>query len=91
VNKFQIFISFAVLSFMVLPAQSSTEIKIGLTGFKPYSDYNQETGECVGVAIDFTQELLQPYGLEVSATCASPARIYRSISRGLVDISLNIK
>ena len=66
-------------------------IRFGLTGFKPYSNFDINAGTCDGPALDISHQLLSPFGFDVLSVCSSPARLYRSITDGLVDISLNIK
>lgn len=91
VNKSVIFVTFTLFFLIVPNAHSKTPIQIGLTGFKPYSELDPTTGECDGIAVDITKKILEPYGFEVTASCASAARVFRSISRGFIDISINIK
>lgn len=66
-------------------------INFGVAIFKPYSSINEKTGECVGIGFAVTKKLLQPKAIQVNNSCAAPARIYRSLSSGIVDLSLNIK
>jgi len=66
-------------------------INVGVTVFKPYSSIDESTGQCVGSGFDITKKLLKPYNIEVNASCSAPARVYRSLSSGTVDLSLNIK
>lgn len=80
-----------LLSLTTVSVHSKTPIKIGLTGFKPYSHLDPASGKCEGTAVTTTQALLSPYNFEITATCASPARNFRSMSNGVVDLSLNIK
>jgi polar amino acid transport system substrate-binding protein len=59
--------------------------------FKPYSSIDENTGKCTGIGFDATKQLLRAYNIEIQASCAVPARIFRSLSSGIVDLSLNIK
>jgi polar amino acid transport system substrate-binding protein len=74
-----------------LCAEEAVTINFGVAVFKPYSSIDESTGRCVGIGFDATKQLLKTYNIEINPSCASPARIYRSLSNGKVDLSLNIK
>lgn len=74
-----------------LYAQDALTIKVGVSVFKPYSSIDPNTGQCVGSGFDVTRQILEPYNIKIKTYCAAPARIYRSLSNGTVDLSLNIK
>jgi len=74
-----------------LSAKETLTINFGTAIFKPYSSINETTGECAGISFDATKKLLQTYPFEIEISCAAPARIYRSLSSGKIDLSLNIK
>jgi polar amino acid transport system substrate-binding protein len=74
-----------------LSAEDELTINVGVAVFKPYSSIDPNTGQCVGSGFDVTRQLLEPYNIKIKTSCAAPARIYRSLSSGTVDLSLNIK
>ncbi|MFT7259728.1 MAG: polar amino acid transport system substrate-binding protein [Glaciecola sp.] len=74
-----------------LYAGEAITINFGVTVFKPYSSIDESTGQCVGSAFEITKKLLEPYNIKINFSCAAPARVYRSLSTGTVDLSLNIK
>lgn len=74
-----------------LCAEDGLTINVGVSVFKPYSSIDPNTGRCVGSGFDLTRQLLAPYNIKIETSCAAPARIYRSLSSGTVDLSLNIK
>jgi polar amino acid transport system substrate-binding protein len=78
------------------PIEKSTDnqptvIVLGLTGFAPYSKIDEETGHCHGIGFDLTQSLLSSENFKIKPFCAAPARVYRSVSEGKVDFTVNIK
>lgn len=87
-------ITFLVLTTLFsksLAAEETLTINFGVAIFKPYSSINETTGECTGIGFAITKKLLQPKSIQINNSCAAPARIYRSLSSGIVDLSLNIK
>lgn len=87
-------ITFSVLIILFsnfLAAKEPLTINFGVAIFKPYSSIDQDTGECVGIGFTVTEKLLQPKSIQINSSCAAPARIYRSLSSGIIDLSLNIK
>jgi polar amino acid transport system substrate-binding protein len=74
-----------------LCAKEAITINVGVTVFKPYSSIDESTGQCVGSGFDITKKLLEPYNIQINPSCSAPARVYRSLSSGTVDLSLNIK
>jgi polar amino acid transport system substrate-binding protein len=84
-------ISLTLLFIKPLYAEEAITINVGVTVFKPYSSIDESTGQCVGSGFDITRELLEPYNIKINSSCAAPARVYRSLSSGTVDLSLNIK
>jgi polar amino acid transport system substrate-binding protein len=74
-----------------LYAEEAITINVGVTVFKPYSSIDESTGQCVGSGFDMTKKLLEPYNIQINSSCSAPARVYRSLSSGTVDLSLNIK
>jgi polar amino acid transport system substrate-binding protein len=80
-----------LLSTKSLYAEDALTINVGVSEFKPYSSIDPNTGQCVGSGFDLTKQLLEPYNIKIKTSCAAPARIYRSLSSGTVDLSLNIK
>jgi polar amino acid transport system substrate-binding protein len=85
------FFVLTVLFSKCIAAQEVLNINFGVAIFKPYSSIDENTGECVGIGFAVTKKLLQPKSFQINITCAAPARIYRSLSSGTVDLSLNIK
>jgi len=87
-------ITFLVLTILFsgfLAAKEPLAINFGVAIFKPYSSIDQDTGECVGIGFAVTEKLLQPKSIQINRSCAAPARMYRSLSSGTIDLSLNIK
>lgn len=87
-------ITFFVLTILFskfLAAEEALNINFGVAIFKPYSSIDENTGECVGLGFAVTKKLLKPKSIGINNSCAAPARIYRSLSSGIVDLSLNIK
>lgn len=74
-----------------LYAEDALTINVGVSVFKPYSSIDPNTGQCVGSGFDLTRQLLEPYNIKIKTSCAAPARIYRLLSSGTVDLTLNIK
>ncbi len=66
-------------------------IVLGLTGFAPYSSIDEKTGRCFGTGFAITQRLLLPENFKIKPFCAAPARVYRSVKEGKVDLTVNIK
>ena len=93
-NRLRTSITFLVLTLLFgkfLAAEEALDINFGVAIFKPYSSIDENTGKCIGIGFDVTKKLLQPKSIEINNSCAAPARIYRSLSSGTVDLSLNIK
>ena len=87
-------ITFLVLTILFskcLAAEEALTINFGVAIFKPFSSIDEKTGECVGIAFAVTKKLLESKSIQLDFSCAAPARIYRSLSSGIVDLSLNIK
>ena len=87
-------ITFFILTILFskfLAAEEALTINFGVAIFKPYSSIDKNTRECTGIGFAVTKKLLQPKAIQINNSCAAPARIYRSLSSGLVDLSLNIK
>jgi polar amino acid transport system substrate-binding protein len=74
-----------------LSANEPLTINFGAAIFKPYSSIDERTGKCTGISFDITKKLLQTYPFEIETSCAAPARIFRSLSSGKIDLSINIK
>jgi polar amino acid transport system substrate-binding protein len=71
--------------------QEAISIQFGLSSFKPYSTQDPETGTCTGLAVDATKYLLESAQVTVNTSCVAPARLFRSISSGIIDLSINVK
>lgn len=69
--------------------QSPPTVTLGVLVFPPEVVINPDTGECEGNAIKKVRELLSPF--IVKAECAPPARIFKMIEHGEVDLTINIK
>ncbi len=71
------------------PPDTQPEISLGLLIFPPHVVINPQTGECEGFAIDTVRTLLPEF--KVTPTCAPPARIFKLIESGDIDMTINIK
>ncbi|MDT0584178.1 transporter substrate-binding domain-containing protein [Brumicola blandensis] len=97
--RFTLILLLSLNTYIVLSAQLAakpadndpTTIVLGLTGFAPYSTIDEETGQCFGSGFDITQTLLLSDNFKVKPFCAAPARVYRSIEEGKIDLTVNIK
>ena len=66
-------------------------ITFGMMGFAPYSSIDPQTGKCVGAALERTRELFKDLDVSFTPLCATPARAYKNVEQGIVDLSVNIK
>lgn len=79
-----------MMFFLSFAADASTEIRLGVHNFPPYF-VMKDNDNCGGEAVELTREILQTDGVEVRAICATPARLYKMLSTGEVDLTINIK
>ncbi|KKO50299.1 hypothetical protein VT06_02305 [Arsukibacterium sp. MJ3] len=80
----------ALLFLLMAPANASTEIRVGVHNFPPYFVVKGDN-TCGGEAVELTRNILQTDTITVRAVCATPARLFKMLSRGEVDLTINIK
>jgi len=71
-------------------AFANVEIRMGLHNFPPYAVMT-DNGVCGGDAVDLTRKILETSDIKVVAVCASPARLYKMLGTGEIDLTINIK
>ena len=80
------------LCFMLLIVGTALggEIRLGVHNFPPYfvMDDNEH---CGGEAVELSRNLLQNSGIKLTTVCATPARLYKMLQNGEVDLTINIK
>lgn len=69
---------------------ANTEIRLGVHNFPPYFVMTAP-GNCEGDAVDLTRSILQSDTVTVRTVCATPARLYKMLQNGEVDLTINIK
>ncbi|MEH8018112.1 transporter substrate-binding domain-containing protein [Rheinheimera muenzenbergensis] len=83
-----------VLAFTILllshAVVQAAEIRLGVHNFPPYF-VMQDSNNCGGEAVELTRKLLQTDNIKVTAVCATPARLYKLLQSGDVDLTINIK
>ncbi|MBF7075018.1 hypothetical protein ISG33_16575 [Glaciecola sp. MH2013] len=72
-------------------AEEQVSVRFGLMGFAPHSKIDPVTGECTGTALENVRELFKDEKVSFIPVCAAPARTYRNVKDGIVDLSVNIK
>lgn len=72
------------------PTRAKIQITVGLIIFPPFIQQEADE-ECYGSAVDSLNDIFSDSKYALVFHCASPARIYRDFSNGLVDITLNVK
>ena len=71
-------------------AVAQNQIIMGLHHFPPYS-LMEDSNNCGGEAVVLTRKLLQNDNIQLSTVCATPARLYKMLQNGEVDLTINIK
>ena len=83
-----------VLAFTILLLNFATlqaaEIRLGVHNFPPYFVMT-DNNHCGGEAVELTRSLLQTDNIKVTTICATPARLYKLLQSGEVDLTINIK
>jgi polar amino acid transport system substrate-binding protein len=83
-----------VLLFLLLslnsPAGVGNEIRLGVHNFPPYFVMT-DNDNCGGEAVELTRSLLQNDDITLTTVCATPARLYKMLKSGEVDLTINIK
>lgn len=72
------------------PAHAGTEIRLGVHNFPPYFVV-VDNEHCGGEAVEFSRNLLQNSDIKLTTVCATPARLYKMLQNGEVDLTINIK
>jgi len=83
-----------IILFIALLANLATAaepvIHLGVHNFPPYFVMTSQD-QCEGSAVEQTRALLQTNDITVQVICATPARIYKMLQSGEVDLTINIK
>ena len=82
-----------LLCFTVLFCASASiadEIRLGVHNFPPYFVMTDHDN-CAGEAVALTRSLLQTDTIKLTTVCATPARLYKMLQSGEVDLTINIK
>ncbi|GAB59317.1 transporter substrate-binding domain-containing protein [Rheinheimera nanhaiensis] len=69
---------------------SGSEIRLGVHNFPPYFVMS-DNENCGGEAVELTRHLLQTDTIKLTTVCATPARLYKLLQSGEVDLTINIK
>lgn len=69
---------------------SGSEIRLGVHKFPPYFVMT-DNENCGGEAVELTRNLLQTDSIKLTTVCATPARLYKMLQSGEVDLTINIK
>lgn len=85
----RLFILFFAL-FSELTYAADAVIHLGVHNFPPYFVMTSQEN-CGGSAVEQTRALLQTDDIKVKVICATPARIYKMLESGEVDLTINIK
>ena len=72
-------------------SQAVEKVTLGLLAFPPSIRHHPDGEHCLGESVDLTKHILTAYGLDVEALCLSPARIFRLLESGEVDLTINPK
>lgn len=75
-------------SFTTIAADN--EIRLGVHHFPPYF-IRASDAICNGSAVDLTRDILQNKNIQVTTVCATPARLYKMLETGEIDLTINIK
>ena len=71
-------------------ASIADEIRLGVHNFPPYFVMTDHDN-CAGEAVALTRSLLQTDTIKLTTVCATPARLYKMLQSGEVDLTINIK
>lgn len=75
----------ALLSF----GSFATTVTIGVHQFPPYTFVDGD--HCGGPAIEQTKRILADYNIELATVCLTPARMYKMLQSGEIDLSINVR
>lgn len=81
-----------VLYFMLVIVGTAVagEIRLGVHNFPPYFVMT-DNEHCGGEAVELSRNLLQNSDIKLTTVCATPARLYKMLQSGEVDLTINIK
>ncbi|KKO44860.1 hypothetical protein WG68_13600 [Arsukibacterium ikkense] len=71
-------------------ANADFEIRLGVHNFPPYFVMT-DNDNCGGEAVELTRNILQQGNIRLTTVCAPPARLYKMLQNGEVDLTINIK
>lgn len=72
------------------PVKSKESIVVGLIVFPPLVQQDFE-GRCFGSTVERIYEIFLDSPFSVDLYCATPARVYRDLSNGKLDLTVNVK
>jgi polar amino acid transport system substrate-binding protein len=75
---------------LVNSTTSKMRVNVGLTVFPPIS-YNNDSGTCIGAGVDIIRDIFASSEYQINLYCATPARVYRDLTNGNVDVTINVK
>lgn len=73
------------------PLSKDNTIVLGVVEFPPLVIKNNEGFGCHGDAVTISRTILELVGYKVIVECPPPARLFKRIRQGKVDITLNVK
>jgi len=80
----------AMLLWVSYSSTAQQHIVMGVHNFPPYF-VMQGSDNCAGEAVELTRSILQRDNVKLTTICATPARLYKMLQRGEVDLTINIK
>ncbi|WP_337881266.1 transporter substrate-binding domain-containing protein [Rheinheimera sp.] len=91
--RLHFFALFIVLSTSIgLAAESANKtgkVRLGIHNFPPGFVMSGDGKTCSGRAVDILDRILNPVGLQIVPQCGTPARIYRQLDSGDLDIGIS--
>jgi polar amino acid transport system substrate-binding protein len=72
-------------------AYANEVVTMGGHYFPPYIVSDESGESCGGEAVDLTRLILAEVNIDMQLVCASPARIFKLLTSGEVDFTINIK
>ena len=76
--------------FVIVGSAVAGEIRLGVHNFPPYFVMT-DNEHCGGEAVELSRNLLQNSDIKLTTVCATPARLYKMLQSGEVDLTINIK
>ena len=70
---------------------AKSQVVLGTINFPPNIVSDPATGQCSGRYITNLTEILGQYDIELTSVCTNPARLYKLVSQGEVDFTVNVK